>query len=224
MISSIPLARLLSQRISEPRAADPAAVVRWFGAMQAQDFSAAEWAIGLRVRGGSTAAVVDVAFDQGKFLRTHVMRPTWHFVSPRDIRWRLDLTGARVRRALSSYNRTLGVDVELCSRATSVFERSLRDRMFLTRVQLGERLRQNGMILDPAQLTQVAMNAELEGVICSGPRSGKQFTYALLAERAPAAAVLQRDEALATLARRFLRSVRSCHDSRLCLVVGHDYQ
>jgi len=181
-------------------------VVRWFGAMQAQDFGAAQWAVGLRIRGGSTAAAVERAFDQGKILRTHVMRPTWHLVSPQDIRWMLDLTGSRVRLAVSSYNRKLGLDTEAFSRANSVFERSLRDRAFLTRAELGERLQRNGMILDRAQLTQVAMNAELEGIICSGPRSGKQFTYALLAERAPSAVVLERDEALCTLARRFLRS------------------
>ena len=180
--------------------------MRWFGAMQAQDFGAAQWAVGLRIRGDSTVAIVERAFDQGKVLRTHVMRPTWHFVSPQDIRWMLDLTGARVRRAVSSYNRKLGLNAEVFSRARSAFERSLRDRAFLTRAELGERLQQNGMILDGVQLTQVVMNAELEGVICSGPRNGKQFTYALLAERAPSAAVLQRDEALLTLARRFLRS------------------
>lgn len=206
MIAWVSIAKLRNQKVSEPRATAPGAVVRWFGAMQAQDFGAAQWAVGLRIRGGSTAAAVERAFDQGKILRTHVMRPTWHFTSPQDIRWMLDLTGSRVRQAVLPYNRKLGVDAEVFSRATSVFERSLRDRAFLTRDELGARLRQNGLILNNAQLTQVAMNAELEGVICSGPRRGKQFTYALLAERAPSAVVLQRDEALFTLARRFLRS------------------
>lgn len=198
-------ARILNQRGLAPVAAPPREVVHWFGAMQSQDYGAAKWAIGLRTP-SDTAVDVEHAFNQGEILRTHVLRPTWHFVSPSDIRWMLKLTGDRVRRAQSSYNRKLGLDAVVFSRATSVFERSLRESAFLTRVELGERLKQNGMVLDRAQLAQVAMNAELEGVICSGPRRGKQFTYALLSERAPSATVLQRDEALAALAHRFLRS------------------
>ena len=206
MINSVLTSRLRNQRIAEPRGTSPGAVVRWFGAMQAQDFGAAMWAVGLRIRGGSTAAAVEEAFNRGEILRTHLMRPTWHFVSPQDIRWMLDLTGPRVRRAITGYNQRLGLDGAELTRATRLIERSLRDQAFLTRAELGEQLRESGMIFNGAQLTQVAMNAELEGVICSGPRNGKQFTYALLAERASSAAVLQRDEGLCTLARLFLRS------------------
>lgn len=199
-------ARFVNQRIADPQATSPAAVVRWFGAMQAQDFGAAQWAVGRRIRGDCTAAVVLRAFDRGSILRTHVLRPTWHFVAPQDIRWMLELTGPRVHRAIASYNKRLGVDAEVCVRAAAVFERALRDRTFLTRPELGERLRQNGLPLDNLQLTQAVMTSELDGVICSGPRKGKQFTYALLAERASAAVSLPRDEALSTLSRLFLQS------------------
>ena len=206
MIHSVLTSRLRNQRITEPRGTPPGAVVRWFGAMQAQNFGAAMWAVGLRIRGGSTAAAVERAFNQGKILRTHLMRPTWHFVSPQEIRWILDLTGPRVRRAITPYNQKLGLDVAVLTRATCVIERSLSDQAFLTRAELGEQLRESGMIFNGTQLTQVAMNAELEGVICSGPRRGKQFTYALLAQRASSAVVLQRDEGLCALASGFLKS------------------
>jgi hypothetical protein len=87
-----------------------------------------------------------------------------------------------------------------------VFEKALRDRQFLTRSELGERLRAAGIEATGIRLAHIALYGETEAVICSGPRRGKQFTYALVAERAPDARSLDRDEALAELSRRFLRS------------------
>jgi hypothetical protein len=80
------------------------------------------------------------------------------------------------------------------------------DRRYLTRRELGDKLRQSGLALDNVPLALLSIYAELEGVICSGPRRDKQFTYALMAERAPDATRLSRDEALATLSRRYFRS------------------
>ena len=142
----------------------------------------------------------------GRILRTHVMRPTWHFVTQDSIRWLLELTGPCVQRRMAVYNRRLELDPPTMTRAAKIFERALRDRQFLTRTELGERLRRAGLEATSMRLAHLAMHAELEGVICSGPRRGKQFTYALVAERAPAGAPARRDEALAELARRFLRS------------------
>ena len=140
MIPSVLALRFRNQRIAEPRGAAPGAVVRWFGAMQAQDFGAAMWAIGLRIRGGSTAAAVEEAFNQGKILRTHLMRPTWHFVLPQDIRWMLDLTGPRVHSAITPYNQKIGLDAAVLTRATRIIGRSLREKAFLARDELGDQL------------------------------------------------------------------------------------
>ena len=107
---------------------------------------------------------------------------------------------------MATYNRQLELDTATMTRGTRVFERALRDRQYLTRAELGERLRRAGVEASGPRLAHIAMHAELEGVICSGPRRGKQFTYALVAERAPQARRLEREEALAELARRFLRS------------------
>jgi hypothetical protein len=134
------------------------------------------------------------------------MRPTWHFVTPSDIRWMVELTAENVHRRMSTYNRQLGLDAALLTKGTTIIERALRDRHYLTRRELGEQLRQAGVGLDSMRLAHLAMYAELEGVICSGPRRGKQSTYALLGERAPKAPRLSRDEALAELGRRFFRS------------------
>ncbi len=198
--------RLRNQLVTRAGLRRPADVVGWFGAIQAQEYEVAKWAIALRMRDGASDTEVERAFEEGRILRTHVMRPTWHFVTPADIRWLLALTAPRVHRILSSYNRRLELDARTLARGTGVIERALRDRQYLTRTELGDRLRRVGLPMAGQRLAHLVMHAELEGVICSGPRRGKQFTYALIAERAPGTPRLSRDEALATLSRRFFRS------------------
>ncbi len=206
MNAAIAAERLRRQLLTRAGRRRPADVVAWFGAMQAQEYEHAKWALGLRLQDGLVDADIESAFQDGSILRTHVMRPTWHFVTPADIRWLLELTAPRVQRRMAVYNGHLGLDARTFARALRVFERALRDGRFLTRAELGERLQRAGLPITSMQLAHVAMHAELEGVICSGPRRGKQFTYALLAERAPNASRLPRDEALAALGRRFFRS------------------
>lgn len=197
--------RLRNQHITGRALRQPADVVEWFGAMQAQEYAPARWAIGLRMHNGSDAAI-QRAFDEGRVLRTHVMRPTWHFVTPSDIRWLLELTGPRVHRILSYYNRALGLDARTLTRGLEVIERALGDGQHLTRAELAARLHRAGLPSSGQQLARVVMHAELERVICSGARRDRHFTYALLAHRAPKASRLSRDEALATLTRRFYAS------------------
>jgi hypothetical protein len=175
------------------------------GAVQAQDYPAAKWALGLRIP-TLTDEDVERAFSEGHILRTHVLRPTWHFVTPADIRWMLELTGPRVRRMNASYYRKLGLDDRLVARARRVIERVLRGARQLTRAQIGTALRAAGIPIDRPALAHVMMDAELTGVVCSGAREGKQFTYALLEERAPRAKALAKDEALAELTRRYFTS------------------
>src|SRR5262245_26686737 len=151
----------------------------------------------------ATDADVERAFDAGRILRTHVLRPTWHFVTPADIMWLLDLTGSRVYRAMSSSFRREALDTRTLLRGTAAIERALRDGQHLTRAELAQRAR---LPMAGVRLGLLAMYAELEGVICSGPRRGKQMTYALLGERAPGATRLPRDEALAELCRRYFSS------------------
>lgn len=198
----IPALRLASQGISRPRRLTVRELVASFGAMQAQEFPFARWGIGLRLT-GVRAMDVDDAFTRGEILRTHVLRPTWHFVAAEDISWLLALTAPRVHVAVRSYMQHQGLALPLMNRALAIFERTLAGGTFLTRAELGAHLRQARIELTAMQLGFVTMYAELERVICSGPRRGTSFTYALLAERAPEGRELAGDEALATLAERF---------------------
>ena len=198
--------RLENQRLTRVVPGRPADVVSWLGAVQAQEYDAAKWAIGLRLPDGTVDADVEAAFNEGRILRTHVMRPTWHFVAPGDIHWLLALTAPRVQRAMSPYNQRLELDSRTLTRGVAIVERALRDRCYLTRSEVGERLQRGGLGMAGQRLAQLMMHAELERVICSGPRRGRHSTYALLAERAPDARSMSRDEALATLGQRFFRS------------------
>jgi hypothetical protein len=198
--------RLRNQAITGAPHRTPADVVRWLGAVQAQEYGPAKWALALRMAPGARDADIERAFDAGRILRTHVMRPTWHFVTPDAIRWMLELTAPRVHMRMAPYNRHLELDAATLARACGVIERALGDGRVLTRVELGKRLTRAGIAAAGQRLAHIALHAELERVVCSGPRRDRQFTYALLDERAPRARRLARDEALGALAVRFLRS------------------
>jgi hypothetical protein len=197
--------RLHTQHLTGKRFASPVDAVRWLGAVQSQDYGGAKWALGQRTR-GVTDAGIDRLYDEGAILRTHVMRPTWHFVVPEDIRWMLELTGPKIRRALAARYRALELDEETVARALVAFRSALTGGGHMTRPQLGEVL--NAAKISPAgqRLPHLLMSAELEGVIVSGPRRGKQHTYALLDDRAPKGRVLERAEAVAELTLRYFRS------------------
>src|SRR6266700_1626114 len=198
--------RLHNQHITQRTIETPQALVEWLGAVQAQDFAAAKWALGLRLP-GVTDDDIEQAFTDGTILRTHVMRPTWHFVSPADIRWLLALTAPRVLAASAYYNRKLELDDAVFRSTNAVLTNALQGGKQLTRDELASALRQAGIVTQGEQrVTYIVMRAELDGIICSGARRGKQYTYALLAERAPQARILDRDEALAELTMRYFMS------------------
>lgn len=204
--SDLVFTRLHNQKLASTRFAKPVDVVRWFGAVQAQDFNAAKWALALRML-KATDTTVEEAFNKGEILRTHVMRPTWHFVAPEDIRWLLQLTAARVNQKCGPNYRKFELDAAIFKRSNKIFMKALRGGKHLTRPAFKSMLNADGIdVTDPVRLAHVLLRAELDGIICSGPRIGKQFTYALLEERAPATKTLERDEALAELTRRYFRS------------------
>ncbi len=204
-MTEIATRRLRAQRLLGDPFPSPVDAVRWLGAVQSQDYGGAKWALAQRTA-GATDAALDRLIDEGAILRTHLMRPTWHFVLPEDIRWLLELTSTRLLGGLAGRYRQLELDARTRARAVELFSAALSGGRFLTRAQLGDVLRAGGISPEGQRLPHLLGIAEVEGVIVSGPRRGKQFTYALLDERAPAAGRLERDEALAELTRRYFRS------------------
>lgn len=203
--NELAIQRLASQQLVNSAVASVAQVVQWMGAMQAQDYDMAKWAVGVRLP-GSTEALVEEALNRGDILRTHLLRPTWHFVAATDIDWLLDLTAPQIQRLNAGRNRQLGLDETILRRSNAVIEQALDGHNHLTRDELMERLQAVGIRTDEFRSAHLMMEAELSGLVCSGPRRGRQFTYALLRERVPERVSLPRNEALAELAGRYFTS------------------
>ncbi len=197
--------RLQNQLLTQTKCSQPNEVVEWFGAIQAQDYAGAKWALGQRLE-GVTDAAIEKAFSEGTLLRTHVMRPTWHFVTPTDIRWMLRLTAPRVLTAIAFMDRQLGLDQADLKRSNTILVKALQGGKQLMRTELGSILQRSGFQTNENRLGHLLMHAELAGIICSGGRQGKQFTYALLEERAPQSKTMEREEALAELTKRYFQS------------------
>lgn len=193
--------RLRTQRLTGPPRPTPVDVVAGLLAVQAENPSQSAWAVAARTA-GATAEVVDRALADGQVLRTHVLRPTWHYVLPDDIRWLLALTAPRLERLMRTQQQEQGFTPADLERSLAVVADALAGGAHLTRPELADRLADGGQSADHAGL--VMFEAELSGLVCSGaPRDGVH-TYALLAERAPGARRLDRDEALAELALRYM--------------------
>ncbi|MDQ3954325.1 MAG: winged helix DNA-binding domain-containing protein, partial [Actinomycetota bacterium] len=197
--------RMRASRLTGAPFTAPDEAVRWHCAMQAQDYGPAKWSIGqraARVRDDE----IDRALHSGSIVRTHVLRPTWHFVARDDVRWLLALTGPRVQRSIGSRYRELGLDGRTLDRCEARIVSALEGGRRLTREDIAGILDDARIDRTGQRLPFILMHCELEAVICSGGRRGKQLTYALLDERVPRGGRFDRDEALAELVHRYLAS------------------
>jgi len=210
--------RLANVLLTGERLAGPEDVVRHLTAVQSQDYAPALWSLGQRsVTDGSAPDVtapdgttpedaVHAAFQVGRILRTHVLRPTWHFVLSEDIRWILALTAPRVHQLNAYYYRQLGLDDAAFARSQDVLVGALAGGVHLTRAQITTAFAAADLPTSGLGFAYVLLHAELDGLICSGAMVGRRHTHALLAERAPAGRVLSDEEALAELTLRYFTS------------------
>ncbi len=197
--------RFRTQRLTGPRFRTVAEVVSFLGAVQAQDYPGAKWAVAQRTA-KLTDADLDAALDAGAIFRTHIMRPTWHFVMPEDIRWMLALTSHRVHAISAPYHRKQGLDARVLSTFHTMLGKALEGGRDLTKAEIVKLATGTSVPADPFTLSFAIMHAELEGLIASGPRRGRQHTWALLDERAPPQPSVPKEEALARLASRYFAS------------------
>jgi hypothetical protein len=199
--------RLAAQHLTGPGLPDLAAVVAHLGAVQAQEFGHACWNLAQRCATDLDDVAVHAAFDAGTVLRTHALRPTWHFLAPEDIRWVQNRTAPRVKALTAYYERRAGIDDELVARAMRVFEATLRGGKAATRAELSTALAGRGLALSASQVGHLLMRAELDCLLVSGPVRGRASTHMLLDERVPdPGRKLDGDEALAELVRRYFAS------------------
>jgi hypothetical protein len=197
-------ARLTLQGLKPVTYDTPEAVVRALGAVQAQDYLGAAWALALRAK-GLTLTGVDRALAEGRIIRTHVLRPTWHFVAPEDLRWMLALTGPRVRRLMRTYDARLELDAKVYAKARRAMTRALEREGAMTRAQLATVFYKAGIPASGQRLAHLMMDAELDALVCSGPKRGAQMTYVLVDAHVRPVETVSRDDALALLAARYFR-------------------
>lgn len=204
--STIAAQRLINQQIAQTNFTKPKDIVHWLGAVQAQDYNMAKWAIGLRLP-GSTSAIVEDALNAGTIMRTHILRPTWHFVAAGDIRWMLPLTAPHIKKAVASNYRNLELNDKVFAKTNKLIAMALQGGQQLTRQELTTIINKAGIVTNALRASHIMFQAEMDGLICNGAKRGKQFTYALLDERVPPSAkTFIRDEALAALACRHFNS------------------
>ena len=197
--------RMRAQRLTGPGLPDPVAAVRWSGAVQSQELAEAKWSVVQRVAGTDDAAV-QAALDAGEIVRTHVLRPTWHLVAPEDLRWMARLTAPRVHKVNGASYRRDSLDADTLRRTDALIAETLADGEPRIRTELRTALAERGIETPGQRLAHAVMHAELECLIVNGPRRGKQHTYVLAEGRIPDAPDRSREDDLAELVLRYLRS------------------
>lgn len=205
ILRNIIASRLCNQRIACIKPAQIEEVVAWLGAVQAQDYGGAQWSVGLRLP-GSTAADIEAAVARRKIVVTWAMRGTLHLVAAKDIRWMLALLapGIIVKRALRY--RQLGLSEKTFAASNRILEQELQGGRLRTRKDLLAMLENAGISTEGQRGYHLLGRAGLDGTICFGPMKGRQQTFVLLDEWVPLSSRMDRNTALAELARRYVTS------------------
>jgi hypothetical protein len=197
--------RLHHQQISAPALTKAEEVVNWLGAVQAQDYLGSLWAIGLRMQ-QATEASVEQAIATRTIVRTWPMRGTLHFVSPRDVRWMLNLLTPRVIARCAGLYKQAGLDKVIFAKSRKLFIKALEGGQQLTRNEMYEVLEQGNISTTDQRGLHIIGHLAQEGLVCLGTRKGKQQTFVLLDEWIPSSRVFEREEALGELTRRYFAS------------------
>ena len=196
--------RLATQRLASAPLPSATDVVRLLTCVQSQERDHAFFSLGLRTR-RSTYAAVRAELDSGAFVRTHILRPTWHFVAREDLRWILALTSPRVVSSLAARHRQLGLDESgRLDGGLALLADLLQEKHFMTRPELGEAFAsRRSPVRGGEPLGHLLMVAELQGLVCSGPVKGVHHSYALVDEVVAPARPREPDDAHRELVRRF---------------------
>ena len=197
--------RIVSQRIGVEKCADPAAVVCWMGAMQAQDYGQAVWAVGLRTWAPSRLEV-EQAITHKSIVLTWLMRGTIHLTPAEDTRWMVQLFGARLLTSASTRRKQLEIDEGILNRTRSLFYEVMRDGQPVARSVLMQVLTQAGIRPQGQRGYHLLWSLALEGLICFGPRQDNEQTFVLVEQWIPNLQSLSKEEALAELATRYFNS------------------
>jgi hypothetical protein len=198
-------ARARAQELSGSSHGGAGEVARAVVGVQAQDRAAA--ALAVRARwGGSRASDLSESWrSTGPLVLTWSLRGTRHLHHRSDVRWLLSIFGPMYAAGAPARNRQLGIAGEAGDRAVRAVRDALRRRGPLTRPQVKEVLARRGLDVSGQAPIHVLARAALEGVLCIVPDADDEETYVLLDDRVPPSLPADREDALAELARRYLR-------------------
>ena len=188
-----------------PAPSDPAGIVTWFGAMQAQDLASGKWSFGIRIP-GARESDIDAAITRGEVLRTWPMRSTVHFVPPADARWMVELMGPRVLAGAAKRRAFIGLSDHDANRAPDALGEALSGGRQLTRQQCIEALTSAGVSTAGQHGYHLLWYASQLGVTCMGPLAEGEQMFVLLDEWVASPASPSREEGLAIMALRYFRS------------------
>jgi hypothetical protein len=204
-ISDTPNIRMINQHISGNKLDTPKDLLSQMGAIQAQDYAMSKWAIGLRIK-NATEQQLNQAIDEGEILRTHLLRPTWHFVAAEDLNWIRKLTAPAIKASMKTRNRELELSNEVFKKSHKVIKAALKGSNTLTREELTFLLNKANIRTDNNRASHIFMEAELDGIICSGRTKGNKLTYALIGDRVRKSISISNDEAIKKLAHIYFAS------------------
>ena len=197
--------RLANQRLISTKFETCVDVVSHFGAVQSQDYPMAKWAVGIRMRKASDSDI-EMSVNSGDIIRTHILRPTWHFVSCKDIRWMMELSAPFVKKATQYIDRQVGLTDEIFKKVWKIIKVELEHEDNLTKEDLTDRLAKKKIKVDSLLATQILIRAELEMRLCSGVRKEKKATYSLFDRRVRESEKISKKDSLVKLASVYFNS------------------
>ena len=203
--ADIAFARMYNQQVAQSNFTKPKDLVAYMGALQAQDYAMAKWAVGLRVP-GSTESEIEKSLNKGELLRAHVLRPTWHIIPANDIYWMLALSANKIKALTRPMNKQLELTEKIFTKSNAIIERCLADGNDVTREEIAVHLNKARIHTTENRLSHLLLRAELDGIACNGKSAGNKKTYALLQHRVPKEKLISKDASLALLATKYFNS------------------
>ena len=199
--------RLLNQQLISPQFDDPAAVVNYMGAMQAQDYRLMRWAVAMRTKKPSAKAFRK-AFDNGRIIRLHLMRGTWQLVSAEDYWPLLELCSEKALSVIKGWMRSnkISIPEEEVKQIREILVRTASDKGSVTKEDFAQALAEKNLFMDDHRLSYHIRYAELSGTLCSGDLLPMKATYTLVADKIKPCVKMDRDEALAMMVRKYFQS------------------
>lgn len=202
---SISELRLDFQQISYQNFDKVSDLIQYMGAVQAQDLAMAKWALGSRLK-NATEKTIEEAINSGQIIRTHILRPTWHFVSPDSISWMIDLSAKRIKSQSKARLKQLEIDEEVLNKSRRILEKYLQGNKTISREIITQEFEKQSIPTNENRLSHILMELELDKIICSGGIENSRQTYALFEERIRNKSRLNKEEALAKLAELYFQS------------------